>query len=226
MATDEAATDSWLQREQAVFEVLHELLHRVDNHIEEQANVTKVTSVAADSLIADCMQILALAFVRREDTAVQRGADSLWVPEEEPARVTIDNWARGALSVVQHRRPSPATASTRVSTVLDDKGRGRAATGAVLAKTEEDGRPSSAMPVKPRIQGPPPLSSKEPRQLPRPSVRKPTAEELEVERRLRDEIAVREAANDYRRQQARRTLCCCTRLNCHLTDALQAGSVR
>lgn len=196
-----------------MFDAIDEILKRVDKHIDEQLLFASLTRVAAGSLLNDCLQLVDLSFIEREERPIVGRLDSRWLPEDEPPRVVIDSWARGVLPVKvrtaaeaaaqqqaaaeQHARAT--TTASRFSVPASE--RARRESGTSDATQGVDGRPSSGERevVSSRRQLMMSSSRKE-----RQNTKKLTVEEMELEQRLREEIQARRVAQEYRKRQASR----------------------
>lgn len=192
-----------------MFEAIDGLLKRVGQHIDEQALFATLTRVAAGSLLKDCLQLVDLSFMEREKTSIVGALDARWLPEDEPHRVVIDSWARGALPVKlrtpadqavaqeQHAVRAPNAAS-RFSLNAGERPR-RESTNSELTGLD---RPASGDKPGPEVLSRRQLltlSSRKEKQ----NVKRLTTEEMELEQRLREEIQARRAAQEYRRRQVR-----------------------
>lgn len=203
------------EREESVFEAIDEILKRVDKHIDEQSLFASLTRVAAGSLLKDCLQLVDLSFIEREQRSIVGRLDSRWLPEDEPQRVVIDSWARGALPVKlrspaelaaqqqaqqaaaeQHARgPNP---SSRFS-VPSDRPR-RESTNSEFNPSGAD-RPSSGDNTREVVSRRQLMMSSSRKE--KQNIKKLTVEEMELEQRLREEIQARRVAQEYRKRQAR-----------------------
>ena len=223
LAAELAADEAAYERELAVYGAIDQLLTRLDAHINEDVLLAGMSLAAADDLLADCLQAVDITFVEREDQAVESDGYELWRAEPEPPRVEIDTWARGALPVRVRPRSTSGTEGTRrgaASPSLDarsPRSPNSKPNSKASARTEAEPQPSAAMLAdvatltKPGSAGsgagrPPKVA---PSFVSTPAASNLSPEEAEMESRLREEIQNRQAAQQYRRQQARARAAAC-----------------
>ena len=199
------------EREECVQDMLELILERVNSHLDAAELQRKVVSYAASQAVRDALAVVDMTFVERESFSTRSPATDpeetvgSWFPDEAHIPAPIDAWARG--TVRARRRPKVAEqdipratvgASSKLSATMGAPRAGVRMGGAsTLRKT--GARLSSTMPRKsfPAAREAVPVKPLRRKQ-------KMTPEEMERERRLREEIESRRAAQELQKLQVQK----------------------
>lgn len=199
------------EREECVQDMLELILERVNSHLDAAELQRKVVSYAASQAVRDALAVVDMTFVERESFSTRSPVTDpeetvgSWFPDEAHIPAPIDAWARG--TVRARRRPKVAEqdipratvgAGSKLSATMGAP-RAGVRTGGESTLRKTGARLSSTMPRKSFPAAREAMPAKPLRRK-----QKMTPEEMERERRLREEIESRRAAQELQKLQVQK----------------------
>mmetsp|Transcript_42922 Transcript_42922/g.101925 ORF Transcript_42922/g.101925 Transcript_42922/m.101925 type:complete len:539 (+) Transcript_42922:332-1948(+) len=197
MAGEEVLTFDWddlgeVERAEAILGVFDTLFQRVDRHIELVNRLDESHPVVVERAMQTCLGVVDMIYTGRENTCVDSAAyyQNSWEVDSEPEPAPLDVWARGAVVTKQlPQLPGKPRLGTSVASTpsLKKKRPGAEAQDLESSPSEKSrSRLSSSKATTPTIR--------------RPGRPKPPPEELERDRRLREELELRRRQDEVTRQ--------------------------
>ena len=200
------------EREECVQDILELILERVNSHLDAAELQRKVVSYAASQAVRDALAVIDMTFVERESFSTRSPATEpeetvgSWFPDEAHIPAPIDAWARGTVrarvrpKVPEQDKPrADVGASLKLAATMGASSVGVGTSGTASFRKTGGAGLSSTMPRK---------SSSAARVAPpvKPLRRKHkmTPEEMDRERRLREEIESRRAAQELQKLQVQK----------------------
>ena len=200
------------EREECVQDCLELILERVNSHLDASELQRKVVSYAASQAVRDALAVVDMTFVERESFSTRGPATEpeetvgSWFPDEAHIPAPIDAWARGTVRarrrprVPEQENPRAAVGSgAKLSATMGAPRVGVGVGGGSLLRKTGGARLSSTMPRKSF-----PAAIDAPKAKPLRSKQKMTPEEMNRERRLREEIGSRRAAQELQKLQVQK----------------------